>query len=779
MPRWLKRTLTGGILLVITAGLGAPYLRADYFRQRIQEALERGLGRKVDVDAVHFTLFAGPGFRVSGVTIHDDPRVGIEPLAYVDSLEARVHPASLWSGRLEFSSLRLTETTVNLIKPDDGPWNFQRLIERSAEEARAMPPIYVRSSRVNFKFGDTKAVVYFRDADLDIDPGDGGRIQIKFAGDPARTDRAQQGYGRVTANGSWRTVAGSTGESQLDLLIELERSSIPEIAHLLDGQDLGVQGVVSTSARVAGLVSNLQISGKLQVEDLRRTDLGGRGGSWKIPYRGTLDLRGEKLALETVSGTETSKKTAAEPAPVSWKVAGTGLMSKPRWEASVEMKELPAASFVEIAQHLGLAYPLPGAAIKSVIDGKLDGSISYSSDAGFRGQVVAQDALLTLPGARPIRLRRAELVVDNQQWRIEPSALEIGEGQAAEMQGSYSLADRALEIRVSTEELKVAELQTSTGRLLGAASVPLLESAKEGIWKGWVRYRRAGEADGEWTGEYELQNVVLDVEGLADPVHIAGASVSMDGPRMTVRRLRARAGKIAFEGEFRRTAKTDRLELAIDSMNVAELERLLAPTLTREQGFLARTLRFGRVEAPEWLKKRRVDATVSVEELRAGEYIGSIDAATIRWDGTNIKISSIDGSIETAEFSGALDVDLRGRVPRYAFRGKVADAPYHGGKVELEGKLESSGAGAQILAGARGEGSMKGRALSFAPDAELRSVSSQFEFTVGAAGLRWKLSNVEAAQGSEVYTGQGATQADGKLVVELTGRRPLRLTANP
>ncbi len=778
MPRWLTRGLIALLLAIVVAGIGAPYLRADYFRHRIQEELERGLGRKVDVGEVHYTLFAGPGFSVSRVIIHDDPRVGIEPLAYVESLEARVHPASLWSGRLEFSSLRLSDTTVNLIKPDDGPWNFQRLVERSAEEARALPPIYVRSSRINFKFGDTKAVVYFRDADLDVDPGDNGRVQLKFAGDPARTDRAQQGYGRVTANGAWRVGAGG-GESQLDLLLELERSSIPEIVRLLDGRDLGVQGVISTRARVAGLVSNLQITGKLQVEDLRRAEIGGRGGSWKIPYRGTLDLKSEKLALETESGVEKGKKPVIE-APVSWRASGTGLMSKPRWEASVEMKELPAASFVEIAQHLGLAYPLPGAALKPVIDGKLDGSINYSTSAGFRGQVVAQDALLTLPGAQPIRLRRAELVVDNQQWRIEPSALEIGGGQTAELQGSYSLAERALEIRVSTEELKVAELQSSSGRLLGAAAVPLLESAKEGSWKGWIRYRRAGDAEGEWSGEYDLQNVVLDVDGLADPLRIATAAIALDGPRMTVKRLRARAGKIAFEGEFRRAgAKSNHLEVTIEKLNASDLELLLAPSLTRQQGFLARTLRFGSVEAPEWLRTRHLDATVSVEEFRAAEYSGSIDAAAVRWRGTRIQITGIDGSIEDAAINGALVVDLDGRAPKYAFRGKLLDALYHGGRLEFDGKLDAEGSGVQLLGSLRAEGAVKGRALNFAPDAELKAFSGQFELTSGTSGLRWRLANLEATQGTDTFTGQGVTQSDGKLIVDLAGRKSLRLTVAP
>ena len=44
---------------------------------------------------VHFNLFTGPGFTVDDVTIHEDPRAGIEPFAYVGTLEARVQLLSL------------------------------------------------------------------------------------------------------------------------------------------------------------------------------------------------------------------------------------------------------------------------------------------------------------------------------------------------------------------------------------------------------------------------------------------------------------------------------------------------------------------------------------------------------------------------------------------------------------------------------------------------------------------------------------------------------------
>ena len=111
MRRAVKRAAKWlGIALVCAAGgwrIAAPYLSGDRFAPRIQAALESALGRKVEIGAIHFSVFAGPGFSVDNVVIHENPAIGIEPIAYVGSLEAvprltlylrrapgiRVHPA--------------------------------------------------------------------------------------------------------------------------------------------------------------------------------------------------------------------------------------------------------------------------------------------------------------------------------------------------------------------------------------------------------------------------------------------------------------------------------------------------------------------------------------------------------------------------------------------------------------------------------------------------------------------------------------------------------------
>ncbi len=128
-----RHWILAGALALGAAVLAAPYLSADAFGGRIRVALERALHRKVEIQAARFTLLRGPGFSLLGVVIHDDPASGAEPFAYVNSIDARVSLLGLLRGKMEFSSLRLAGPSVNLVKTEAGPWNFQALLGASPQ----------------------------------------------------------------------------------------------------------------------------------------------------------------------------------------------------------------------------------------------------------------------------------------------------------------------------------------------------------------------------------------------------------------------------------------------------------------------------------------------------------------------------------------------------------------------------------------------------------------------------------------------------------------------
>jgi len=100
---------------------------------------------------------------------------------------------------------------------------------------------------------------------------------------------------------------------------------------------------------------------------------------------------------------------------------------------------------------------------------------------------------------------------------------------------------------------------------------------------------------------------------------------------------------------------------------------------------------------------------------------------------------------------------------KYHLAGTLTGVAYQGGSLDLTGSVDAEGSGPQMLQTARAEGTAKGRAIAFSPEADFRTVSAGFQMQPLGTAPRWKLSNVETPQG----LGSGVTQEDGQLVITL------------
>ncbi len=749
----MKRLVAIAAGSIVAVSIAARFLQVDFVRPKIERALERGLGRRVEIGETHFDLLTGPGFALSRVTIHEDPRAGIEPFAYMDSLQARVRLLSLFKGRLEFSSLALGDASVNLVKTDAGPWNFQFLLG-GASARSGVPAIKMRGGRVNFKFGETKSVFYFNDADFDVSPSSDGSVDLRFSGAPSRTDRSAQNFGNFFIRGTWKN-------QRLDMKVELERSALEEVARLVDRRGLDVHGLVAFNAQLFGPPSRLEITGQLQVDDIHRWDLLPQRSSWRIGYKGTLNLPGERLELASASDLPNP--------PLALQFRASDFLSNPHWDAAMGLTQIPISTLVEIARHMGVVFPE-----KLVTAGSVSGSVRYGDPDGLAGGLELLNASLTLPDAQPLHAASMAVAIDRRGILLQRSTVNVGDDESADIEGSYALAPGGLELKISTRGLHVADL-----RSFRLASIPLLDQTAQGAWRGSTHYRWSPGAVGEWSGDYELQNARIAVDGLSEPLRIQSAAVSFEGKRVAVSRLRAKAGTIEFTGQYRwepGAARPHKFHIAIPEVDAAALEHIFSPTLVRQRGFLARTLRLGSAPLPDWLKARRAEGTLSVDSLTMGDSHARIDTARLLWDGAMVRLVRVNAEIDQAALHGELDVDLAGRSPHYHAEGELRDVAYDGGKLDFEGAVDADGSGAQLLTGMRGKGTMHGRSIAFAPGADFRTVDGYFEVQSGADGPRWKFTELEVLQGGDLYYGTGATQADGKLVLDLENQaRQVRL----
>ncbi|HWB96468.1 MAG TPA: hypothetical protein VG672_07190, partial [Bryobacteraceae bacterium] len=493
----LARWISVGMAILLLVGVVAPNLSANRFGGGIQRALERALGRKVEIGAAHFDLFTGPGFSIDDVVIYEDPSVGPEPFAYVTSLEAVPRLLPLFAGRLEFASIRLDDASINLVKSgpasEPGHWSFEPLLNRSL--MATFPEIHVRSSRFNFKFGMAKSIFYLTDTDLDVAPPSrwSHGWSLQFSGAPARTDRPAGGFGRVTAEGQWNQ--GRDGQpDQLDLELELARGNIGEIIALVHGQHAGIHGALSSKMRLKGPWNNIQISGRVSMEDIHRWDLlPSNGGELPLNLQGRLDLNRQRLEL-------VSSSSGREALPLSVRFRLSDYLFQPHWGVAVNWNQFPTSQVLELARHMGV--PMPE---RLQMSGILDGAIGYEGRGSVQGALSFHKTVLTMPDSPAVHFDEAAVVFADGHARLSPAIARVPlpeeekppcpdpecADEQVQVEADFAFATQQFSLGISSGAMHVATLRSQ----VALARVPWLEQVGSGIWRGQLRYQVTPEAN--------------------------------------------------------------------------------------------------------------------------------------------------------------------------------------------------------------------------------------------------------------------------------------------
>ena len=772
MKRTAKRAakwLSIAVAVLLAAGIAAPYLSGNRFAPRIRAALESALGRQVELGAIHFSLFAGPGFSVENVVIHENPALGIEPIAYVGSLEAVPRLTSIFTGHLEFASIRLDDASINVSKTggpsEPGRWNFEPLLNRSV--IRAIPELHVRSGRINFKFGDTKSVFYLTNADLDIAPpalnGSQGAAawNVDFTGEPARTDKPAHGFGEFIARGRWT----QTGAGRLDLDVRLEKGAIGEIVALLHGFDAGIHGTVAGRMQLTGPLDDIRISGNLDIEGVHRWDrMPPYGQSWPLRLAGRLNVPAQTIEME-------SSTAGGETLPLAVRFRCSDYLSQPHWGVALNWNRFPAGPVLDLARHMGADLPP-----KLNMTGSLDGVLGYTGQASLQGVLDFHDASIAMPDSPPIRSQQARLIFDRGHAKLAPAAVRTAQDETAQLEADYDWKAQSLDLTISTDSMRLESLRAQAA----LAAIPWLEQVSNGTWKGQLRYQIVAQpaappsapatAKTGWTGAIDLQDAQFPLPGLAEPVAVESATAHIDGPRVMLDRIQARAGNIAIEGDYRyepQMARPHRLHIRIPEADAAELQRLLMPTL-RRSGLLARALSLGRTSLTDWLAGRHLDAAVQIGALHlGGAEVGALQTHLL-WDAAKVEFTDIRASLDGGRVTGILTVGLRGNRPTYRLQAHAKGVAWKSGKVDAETVLESSGTGEELVARLHSAGAFVARGLEMEALPDLESVSGTYDMVWAQAAPMLRFTDLQLVSGEETYVGQGATQPDGRLLFQLT-----------
>jgi len=756
---------TGVVLLVIlTVGLVAPFIKATAFSAPIRRALETSLGRQVEFTNVHFLLLSGPGFSLSDVVISEDPRYGGEPFAFVPTLQVHLRIDKLLLGQVRISSLRLLDPSLNLVKKSDGGWNVVELVQRLSAPRRAplnlFPSLEVRNGRIDFKFGTRKATVYVLDSDLTIYPERSGRLYVRFSGSPARTDRAGNGFGNVRGTVTWYAGSGDPRMNQLEANLILDQSNVSEMATLFEGHDIGIHGTVSSEVKLAGPITDLHVNGALRLADVHRWDLlPSSGEAWQIGYGGKLDLLGHNLALRTLPA------RTGEVTPVALEMQMKNFLGAPAWSLFARVHDAPAQNLVPLARRMGLAIP-PGL----VVEGMLEGAIGLTNSTGLSGAVSINNATATLPNLPPFHAGILQATISPDRIHLDPATIQDAEG-TLQVGGDYSLNSRGFAASFTAEDFRVTALKSTIDAWFG--SPPALSMLNDGTVSGSLLYRREEPDAHFWSGQFQFTDATLAAPGLSSPLRHSEGRVTFDDRSFDLSHLAATIGQTSVRASYHSapgSSRPDRVRIEMPTAEWTAIERALAPAL-QPQSLFARLPFVHRAPAP-WLANRNVEGDFAVNHFSVnGLELGELSSHFI-WESTNVDITSLllklgGGKLAEGKIDASGSVDVGSYQPHYSFNARLIGLPWAGGSIDADAQLQSFGIGSEGLQHVQATGSFSGDDLSLSADDSFTKLSGSFDFSLANGWPDFRLSKVEGLDGDDdEWSGEAVSQSDGRLIFD-------------
>ncbi len=569
-------------------------------RNRISNSIGSALGRRVELDSVHFHLLPRPGFDLEGLVVYDDPEFSAEPMIRAQEVSAAIRFRSLLRGRLEIATLSATEPSINLVRSDEGRWNLASLLERNAqipaaptgkpasERRPAFPYLEATGARINFKLGQTKKSYALTDADVALWQDSENSWSARLKAEPVRTDFNLTDTGLVQINATWRR-APNLWLTPVQITAQWQNGQLGQITKLLSGKDRGWRGGVSFTANLSGTPEALRIETQAAIEGFRRYDIAGSenvrlAARCSGRYNATTGTLTGLLCESPVSGGTLGLRGALSLAPVA---------QLPTYDLTLEAKKVPLTSLVRLLRQAkkqipgdltasgllnaefhgtrnvadllknggatGVSPVPPGgdARLSTTRHGMVTQwaasgaatNVRLSSNRG-KDEVVLGTIPLTLVAADSPRTRLAhsrskekEQEPAEPHLRIGPFALTMNAAAPVNAGGWISAAAYRFFLRGDMELEDLFRLENVLGLPVGrpaAEGAAKLDVRVSGPWQGFAAPVALGTA--------QLRNVRAEVRGLNLSIEIGSATMSLAPDAVRVERISARLGSTHWSG---------------------------------------------------------------------------------------------------------------------------------------------------------------------------------------------------------------------------------------
>jgi hypothetical protein len=701
-----------GIILVLALFLVRP--GAQQLRARIVQSISLALGRQVEVGSVTLRFLPQPGFDLQNFVVHDDPRFGAEPVLQCSDVAAVVRVSSLLRGRLEIARLNLTEPSLNLVRNSEGRWNLENLVERAARTPVAptaktrselrpgFPYIEAGHARINLKIGSEKKPYALTDANFALWQDSENTWGLRLKAQPLRTDLNLSDTGTVELEGSWQR-APSLYETPVQFSLQWDGAQLGQVSKLTSGEDKGWRGAIKLSGTLAGTPNDLRVNSDATIQDFRRYDIAS-----DQPLRLAARCSAHYSSSDhTFSMLDCRAPVGDGEMAVNGKIA---LLSR-SYDLTLLAGNLPVQRLVTFVRRVKKNVP-----DDIVAGGELNANIA------LRREATAKDARPVWLGGGEIRalnvtspLTNTKLVLDRIPFTVSsvgnpelkpksgrarigalpqqdvahaaigPFNVALGKPAGAILHGWASRSGYSLQIQGDAEVQKLLEVARTVGlpapqpAASGDARVNLQVS---GNW--------AGFAAPTVTGTAQLNSLQIRVRGLAAPVEVVSASISLAPNATEVQKLSVSAGGVTWRGSMMvprpcETARACVIRFDLHAGEIASgtLQSLVNPVPGKQPWY-----RFlsAPVQPVPYLASVHAVGKLSANRVRIRDLVVSRVSADAELEQGRLRLTNLDGDVFGGRHSGEWSADFAVNPPVYrgsgtlekVALGQVAEAMHDG-----------------------------------------------------------------------------------------------------
>jgi hypothetical protein len=694
------------LLLLFLVRPGVSRLKA-----RIVNSLSQAVARPSEVGSVHLRFLPRPGFDLENLVIYEDPAFGAEPMLRAPEVTAVVRLSSLLRGRLDISRLELTEPSLNLVRREDGRWNWEALLEHSArtplaptakskrESRPGFPYIEASSGRINFKTGAEKKPYALLDADFSLWQESENSWGVRLLAQPLRTDMNLSDTGRVRMNGVWQR-AGSLRETPVQLSLSWEHAQLGQLSKLILGNDKGWRGDIQWKATLNGTPAAMQVATDLAIQNFHRYD---------ISTSESLSLAAHCEAR--YGSTENMFREIFCNAPVgSGMVMLHGDASFPevrRAALVLNVDNVPANALAQLFRRAKKDLPADLMAIGSVqgnFNWQKDGNRPNGTSLQGRGEIAnfrlqspgtsADLAVGTVPFALssngnsprdsmypPRNTQRSTPSPMLDAVRIEFGPFPVALGRPSQAQARGWIGPSGYEFAVRGE----GEL-SHTLRIARLVGLPALDTNVQGAaqfdlqiagsWTANAMENAAGFSSPKVTGLVQLRNVHSTLASDDRGIEISSAELKLLPEIVRVDKLIARAGNADWTGmlEMPRGCGTPgaclvHFNLSTEELNLSGLSDWLAPQIIARPWY--QVLNSAQPGKPSFLNNLRASGKVSATRLQVHNLAAERASATLNVDHGKLKLSDLRAVVLGGKHLGDWQADLAAASPQFSGEGTL------------------------------------------------------------------------------------------------------------